>query len=178
MEPEQGAPWIDLIEKLTAAHDLSTFQSGKALLDDWLRRFALINQQSDTARTFVLLHQNKVCGYYSLAAGSVARDETPARIAKGLAKHPVSVILLARLAVDRAHQGKGIGRSLLADALVRSVAASQTIGARAILVHAIDEEAASFYRKFGFEESPLNEKQLFLLMKDVRASLRKSGRHE
>ncbi len=119
---------------------------------------------------------NRVVGYYSLSAGSVRKEESPARIAKGLAKHPIGVILLARLAVDRNERGAGLGKALLVDALTRALTATDAIGARAILVHAIDEEAASFYKKFGFEPSPLDPKQLMLLMKDLRATLRSIGR--
>jgi GNAT superfamily N-acetyltransferase len=161
-----------VIEKLTRAHDLSSFHCGKPSLDDWLRRFALTNQLSDSARTYVLHRDNKVLGYYSLAAGSVRPEESPRRIAKGLAKHPVAVILLARLAVDQTQQGKGVGKILLADAMSRGAAAAEIIGARAILVHALDESAAAFYKKFGFESSPLDSRQLLLLMKDLRATLR------
>ena len=160
------------IEKLTKDHDLSQFDCGKPSLDDWLRRFALTNQQSDSARTYVLHRAGKVVGYYSLSAGSVRKQESPARIAKGLAKHPIGVILLARLAVDRTERGKGLGQAMLHDALSRALAAADVIGARAILVHAIDEEAAMFYKKFGFEPSPLDPKQLMLLMKDLRATLK------
>ncbi len=160
-----------VIEKLTRAHDLVFFRCGKLSLDDWLRRFALTNQLSDSARTYVLHRDNKVLGYYSLAAGSVRPEESPPRIAKGLAKHPVAVILLARLAVDQTQQGKGVGKMLLADAMSRGAAAADIIGARAILVHALDESAAAFYRKFGFESSPLDSMQLLFLMKDLRATL-------
>jgi len=166
---------LSLIEKLTKDHDTSSFESGKPALDDWLRRFALANQQNDSARTYVVHRQGRVVGYYSLAAGSVRREDSPARVAKGLAKHPVGVILLARLAVDRSEQGRGVGKMLLIDALPRSLAAAEAIGARAILVHAIDEEAAAFYRKYGFEASPLDAKQLMLLMKDLRATLKSLG---
>lgn len=161
-----------VIEKLSRGHDLFSFHCGKPSLDDWLRRFALTNQLSDSARTYVLHRDNRVLGYYSLAAGSVRPEESPPRVAKGLAKHPIAVILLARLAVDRTQQGKGLGKFLLADALSRAAAASEIIGARAILVHALDEAAAAFYRKFGFESSPLDSQQLVLLMKDLRATLR------
>ncbi len=92
-------------------------------------------------------------GYYSLTAGSVRSEEAPARVAKGLAKHPIGVILLARLAVDRREQGNGLGRALLKDALLRILAAADTIGARAVLVHAIDEQARKFYEHFGFQPS-------------------------
>jgi GNAT superfamily N-acetyltransferase len=162
-------------EKLTKDHNLSSFDCGKASLNDWLKRFALINQQSDTARTYVIQIGGRVVAYYSLAAGSVRKEESPSRIAKGLASHPIGVILLARLAVDRTEQGKGLGKVLLGDALTRCLEAADTIGARAILVHALDEEAAAFYRRFGFEPSPLDPNQLMLLMKDLRASLKSLG---
>ena len=118
----------------------------------------------------------RVVGYYSLSAGSVRKEESPARVAKGLAKHPIGVILLARLAVDRNEHGVGLGKALLVDALTRALAAAEAIGARAILVHAIDDEAAAFYKKFGFEPSPLDPKQLMLLMKDLRATLKSIGK--
>lgn len=160
------------IEKLTKDHDVSLFDCGKPSLNDWLQRFAVANQQNDSARTYVLHRFGKVVGYYSLSAGSVRKEESPSRIAKGLAKHPIGVILLARLAVDRTEHGAGLGKTLLVDALSRALAAADAIGARAILVHAIDDEAAAFYAKFGFEPSPLDPKQLLLLMKDLRATLK------
>jgi len=163
------------IEKLTKDHDVSSFDCGKSPLNDWLRRFALTNQQSDSARTYVLHRAGKVVAYYSLSAGAVRKEESPDRVAKGLAKHPIGVILLARLAVDRGERGRGLGKAMLVDALLRALMAADAIGARAILVHAIDEEAAAFYRKFGFEPSPLDPKQLMLLMKDLRASLKSLG---
>ena len=113
--------------------------------------------------------------FRSLSAGSVRREESPARIAKGLAKHPIGVILLARLAVDHTEHGAGLGRTMLVDALSRAMTAADTIGARAMLVHAIDEDAVAFYRKVGFEPSPLDPKQLMLLMKDLRATLQSVG---
>ena len=118
----------------------------------------------------------RVVGYYSLSASSVRKEESPARIAKGLAKHPIGVILLARLAVDRNEQGAGLGKTLVVDALSRALTAADAIGARAILVHSIDDEATAFYKKFGFEPSPLDPKQLMLLMKDLRATLNSVGK--
>jgi predicted N-acetyltransferase YhbS len=99
----------------------------------------------------------------------------PARIAKGLARHPIGVILLARLAVDLKERGSRLGKALLLDALSRSLVAAESIGARAILVHAIDDEAAAFYKKYGFESSPLDSRQLLLLMKDLRATVGSIG---
>jgi GNAT superfamily N-acetyltransferase len=160
-----------VIVKLATLHDLSAFDCGKPSLNDWLKRFALVNQQNDSAQTYVLADGNRAIGYYSLSAGAVRKEESPARIGKGLARHPIGVILLARLAVDRNEHGKGMGGKLLADALRRSLTAADTIGARAMLVHAIDDAAAAFYTRHGFERSPLDPKQLMLLMKDLRAAV-------
>jgi predicted N-acetyltransferase YhbS len=112
-----------------------------------------------------------VVGYYTLAAGSARREETPVRVAKGLAAHPVPVILLARLAVDGNEKGKGLGRGLLKDAMLRASAAAEIVGCRAVLVHAKDETAKAFYLRFGFVPSPTDPFRLFLLMKDVKAIL-------
>ena len=163
------------VETRTKDHDLSFFDCGKPALNDWLRRFALTNQQSDAARTYIFQRGGRVAGYHSLSAGCVRKDESPARVGKGLANHPIGVILLARLAVDRNEQGTGLGKALLADALVRAAQAADVIGARAILVHAIDDEAVAYYKKFGFESSPLDPRQLMLLMKDLRATLKSAG---
>jgi GNAT superfamily N-acetyltransferase len=156
---------------LDAAHDLTAFDCGVPALNDFLQKHALPNQRNQSARTYVALRAERVVGYYSLAAGSVVREETPARVAKGLAAHPVPVILLARLAVDRSEQGHGLGAGLLRDALLRAVQAADIVGCRAVLVHAKDEAAQAFYQRFGFEPSPVDELCLYLLMKDVKASL-------
>ena len=166
---------LSVIEKLAKDHDLSSFDCGKSSLNDWLRRFALTNQQNDSARTYVLHRAGKVVGYYSLSAGAVRKEESPERIAKGLARHPIGVILLARLAVDRSERGTGLGKNLLIDALSRALAASDAIGARAVLVNALDEDAVAFYKKLGFEPSPLDPKQLMMLMKDLRTTLQSLG---
>jgi len=170
--PTTNRPPLSPIEKLAKEHDVAAFDCGKPALNDWLRRFALTNQQADSARTYVIHRGGRVAGYYSLSAGSVRREESPARVAKGLAKHPIGVILLARLAVDLTERGAGLGKALLVDALMRSLGAGDAVGARAILVHAIDDEATAFYRRFGFEPSPLDPRQLMLLMKDLRATVR------
>jgi len=163
------------VEKLAKDHDVSFFDCGKPSLNDWLKRFAFTNQQSESARTYVVQRAGKVVGYYSLSAGSVRKEESPVRIAKGLANHPIGLILLARLAVDRSEQGAGLGRALLVDALSRAAEAADVIGARAILVHAIDDDAGAFYKRFGFEPCPLDSKQLMLLMKDLRVTLKSLG---
>jgi GNAT superfamily N-acetyltransferase len=164
-------PPLSDVEVLDQHHDLSAFDCGKLALDDWLKRFAWLNQRIDAARTYVVHRGSVVVGYFSLAYGSVAREEAPERIAKGLARHPVPVVLLTRLAVDRRERGKGLGAALLKDALVRSERAAEIAGARAVLVHALDEEAQTFYEHFGFDRCPGNEHHLMLIMKDLRAAL-------
>ncbi len=160
------------VEPLSEVHDLSRFDcGGHESLNDWLRRFALLNQKNDAARTYIVRRAGFVVGYYSIAAGSVSLEESPSRIAKGLARHPVPVILLARLAVDRTEQGTGLGKAMLKNALQRMANAADIVGARAVLVHAIDEQARKFYLHFGFEPSPVHEMQLMLLMKDLRKAL-------
>lgn len=161
------------VHKLSQAHDLSRFDCGTESLSVWLKRFALVNQRSDSAQTFVVHRSGSVVGYYSLTAGSVRPEEAPPRIVKGLARHPIGVILLARLAVDKREQGQGLGKALLKDALLRAAGAADTIGARAVLVHAIDDGARRFYEHFGFERSPVDEFELMLLMKDLRAQLQR-----
>ncbi|HJZ92834.1 MAG TPA: GNAT family N-acetyltransferase [Gemmataceae bacterium] len=156
---------------LIAGHDCATFDCGSDPLNDYLRKYALQNHQNRSARTYAALRANKVVGYYTLAAGSVARADTPDRVAKGLANHPVPVILLARLAVDRTEQGRGLGKGPLKDALARVVQAADLIGCRALLVHAKDATAKAFYEKFGFVPSPTHDLHLFLLVKDIVANL-------
>ena len=159
------------IDKLSGDHDLSGFDCANAALNDWLRKFAWTNQQSDSARTYVALDSVRVVGYYALTTGSAHKHESPRRIANGLANHPLGVVLLARLAVDQTQQGKGLGKALLFDALRRIEEAADIVGVRAVLVHAIDEAARSFYLHFGFEESPVDPYQLLLLLKDLRRAI-------
>jgi GNAT superfamily N-acetyltransferase len=156
-----------VIKKLTREHDLSEFDCANATLNDWLRRFAWTNQQADSAKTYLALDRNRIAGYYALTTGSVHKHESPQRIAKGLANHPIGVVLLARLAVDRTQQGKGLRKALLFDALSRIEEAADIVGVRAVLVHAIDEAARRFYLHFEFEESPVNPYQLLLLLKEL-----------
>ncbi|MGA8529556.1 MAG: GNAT family N-acetyltransferase [Acidobacteriaceae bacterium] len=164
---------LSLVEPLARTHDCTQFDCGAhPSLNDWLKRFAWTNQQNETSRTYVVHRDNRVVGYYSIAAGSVLRESATDRIAKGLANHPVPVILLTRLAVDRSEQAKGLGKALLKDALKRIARAADIVGARAILVHAIDASAAEFYRRFDFDPSPVNELHLMLLMKDLRLLVR------
>lgn len=156
------------VELLGKHHDLGPFECGKPALDTWLKKWALPNLASGSARTFVAHREGVVVGYYSICTGSVRREEAPERIARGQAAHPLPVILLARLAVDRREHGRGLGAALLKNALSRIVAAVDIVAARAVLVHAIDDDARGFYRHFGFEDSPVDRCQLMLLIKDLR----------
>ena len=162
-----------VIEKLAKDHDLSRFDCGNEALNIWLKRFAWMNVQNDAARAYVAHRRDGVAvGYHALTAGSVSRAEAPERIGHGLAAHPIGVVVLGRLAVDRAQQGRGLGASLLQDSLLRAQQAAETVGIRAVLVQAIDAAARSFYLRFGFSPSPVDEMRLMLLMKDLRAFLR------
>ena len=166
------ASGADVIEKLSAQHDLSAFECGNAALNAWLKRFARTNCQNDSARVYVAHRGDGAVVYHALTAGSIGRGEAPERVSRGLAAHPVGVIVLARLAVDVAQQGRGLGTTLLQDALRRSEQAADKIGVRAVLVHAINESARTFYLRFGFTPTAVDDLRLILLMKDLRALLR------
>jgi GNAT superfamily N-acetyltransferase len=154
---------------LSPTDALDKFDSGEASLDDWLRKYALVGNASDSAKTFVTTTaQGQVAGFYALATASVQRSAVPLRVGKGQLLS-VPVILLARLAVDQGEQGGGLGSHLLRDAIIRSVSAAEGIGVRALLVHALHERAKEFYLHFDFEVSPTDPLHLYLLMKDARA---------
>jgi len=164
---------------MTVEHQVDAFDCGKEPLNHYLKRFALTNTAAGIARTYVatLGGEQGVVGYYSLAAGSVEKAALPERMAKGIPAHPVPVILLARLAVDKQSHGKGVGKGLLQDALRRALSATERIGIRAILVHAKDAEAAAFYGRCGFTPAPTDPLHLMLLMKDLRKSLAPGSMH-
>lgn len=149
-------------------HDTASFDCGVPPLNEYLRRYALLNHQNRSARTYIALRGNCLAGYYTLAAGSVSRDEVPSRVAHGLGQYPVPITLVARLAVDNSEKGTGLGRGLLRDAVLRALQTSELVGSRAIVTHAKNEAAKAFYMRFDFVPSPTNELHLYLLMKDVR----------
>lgn len=160
-----------LIDKLTREIDLSGFDCGNPTLNRWLQKYAWTNHQADSAKTYAALDGGRIVGYYALTTGSVHRHESPDRIARGLANHPIGIVLLARLAVDRTYQGRGLGKALLFDALSRIEEAADIVAVRAVMVHAIDETARGFYQHFGFEESPADPYQMLLLLKDIRKAI-------
>lgn len=161
-------------EKLQAEHEVSPFDCGEPVLNDWLRRRALQNQQSGASSTYVILDEMRVVGYYSLAAGSVARETAPGRVRRNMPE-PIPVVVLGRLAIDRAFQGQGLGRALLRDALLRIINASDIIGVRAILVHTLSDRARRFYEKHGFVPSPVNPSTLMVTVAQAMKEFRRQG---
>jgi predicted N-acetyltransferase YhbS len=159
-------------EPLGAHHLLDGFTSGVPPLDDWLKRRALANQVSGASRTFVVCEaETTVVGYYALAASAVSVSRAVGRFRRNM-PDPIPVIVLARLAVAAGHQGQGLGRGLFQDAARRVVSASETIGVRGLIVHAISEDAAIFYRRPGFDPSPLEPMTLMVTLADLRASMK------
>lgn len=157
-------------EELDEDHDLSQFDSGRADLDRWLRDFARHAQANRTGRTFVWhAGDGVVVAYYTLAAHEVAKTELPPRVGRG-GPNRVPAALLARLALDRGLQGQRLGAQLLVDALARIIEASRRVAVRVVVVDAIDEEAAAFYRHFGFAAVPDNPHRLYQKMSDIEAA--------
>lgn len=155
---------------LHAGHDLSDFNSGTASLDEWLRRRAFANQSTGASRTYVLCDDGRVVGYYALASGAVALVAAPRRVRRNT-PDPVPVAILGRLAIDRRWQRKGLGSLLVRDAALRVLGAAETIGIRALLVHAVSAEAGTFYEGVGFEPSPLDPMTLMITLADIRRAL-------
>jgi GNAT superfamily N-acetyltransferase len=157
-------------QPLAASHRLEGFRSGEASLDDWLRRRALKNQANGSSRTYVVIENDAVIGYYCLAAGAIGHAESPGNLKRNR-PDPIPVIVLGRLAIHEDHQQRGIGTALLRDAILRSLQAAEVAGVAAILVHAISEEARRFYLSRGFEESPVQPMTLCLPMSTITATL-------
>jgi GNAT superfamily N-acetyltransferase len=157
-------------QPLADHYDLTAFSSGVPALDDWLRRRARANQASGATRTFVLCDAAQVVGYYALASGAVALAEAPGRLRRNT-PDPIPVAVLARLAVASGHHGRGLGRALFRDAILRIVHASEAIGIRGVLVHAISAEARAFYLALGLEPSPFEAMTLMATLADLRAAL-------
>jgi GNAT superfamily N-acetyltransferase len=157
------------IEKLSRDHRVEDFDCGQEPLNRFLVRFAHQAQLSGSSQTYVALSGDEVAGYYTLVFGDVSFDDAPERLRNGLARHPIPLMILARLAVSIDRAGQGIGSGMLKDAMIRTLAAADIAGLSAFAVHAKDDEARGFYRHFDFIESPSDPMHLFLLLKDVRA---------
>jgi GNAT superfamily N-acetyltransferase len=160
-------------EPLEAHHAIDTFDCGVASLDAWLTKHARQAAAVGSARTYVVTDrvQERVVGYHAVTVASVERDDATPRARKGMPRHPIPAVLLARLAVDRSVAGRGIGAWLLRDAMRRTLSVADAMGVRVLLVHAISDDARRFYERFGFEPSPTDALNLQLLVKDIRASI-------
>ena len=159
-----------VIEKLRRDHEVEAFDCGKEPLNRYLARYALQNQQMGAAQSYVgVTDAGDVVGYYTLVFGQVAYADAPDRLRKGVAAHPVPLMVLARLVVAVRWAGQGVGSGLLKDAMLRTLQAADIAGLRALVVHAKDERARSFYERFDFISSPTDPMHLFVLLKDVRA---------
>jgi GNAT superfamily N-acetyltransferase len=156
------------IEKLARHHAVDDFDCGQEALNRFLIRFALPNQQANASQTYVGLSDMVVVGFYTLTVSEASYEDAPERLTEGLARHPVPLMLLARLAVSEAWHGKGIGAALLKDAMQRTVQAAEIGGIRAFAAHAKDEKARCFYEHFDFIASPTDPLHLFMLTKDLR----------
>jgi GNAT superfamily N-acetyltransferase len=159
--PHLGAP-----EHLSAAHDIAAFDSGVPALDDWLKKRALANEESGASRTYVIVADGRVVGYYALATGAVTHDTATGKTRRNMPE-PVPVMVLGRLAVDRDFQGRGVGAGLLRDAVLRTLQAAAIAGIRALLVHAISDEARRFYERNGFVASPIAPMTLMITIADA-----------
>lgn len=168
------APKLEAPAPLKPDHVTDAFDSGGAEPDDWLKRCALHNEAEGGSRTYVVTAGQCVVGYYSLAAGSVFAGIATGRVRRNM-PNPIPVVILGRLAIDRAWQGRGLGADMLRDAVLHVIAAGGTIGVRAILLHAISDQAEVFYERFGFRDSPLEEKTLMITMAEAQRVLGGGG---
>lgn len=156
------------IEKLCSRHDLSGFDCGAEELNRFIKRYALTNQKANSVQTYVACRDGTVVGYYSLTVGGIGHSEATDRVRKSMPRYPIPVLILARLAVDKDLHRQGLGKGLLKDVLIRTAQAADIVGIRALLVHAKDDQARTFYAHYDFEPSPTDPYHLFLLVKDIR----------
>ncbi len=164
------------VRRVEAKDDLDRFDCGVPALDEWLRRFALSDHRAGASVTYVLERDTQIVGFYTLAPHTIESETAPGRLGAGRPRQrPIPVILLARLGLDQSVQGTGLGGDLLRDALARCAAAANDIGGRALLAHAKDAGAAGFYQRHGFVPLEQNPNHLYVLMKDLRASIRRSS---
>lgn len=162
-------------QPLTDHHDTENFSCGIEALDVWLKRRAMKNQITGASRTFVVCEESRVVGYYALASSAITIAATTGRFRRNM-PDPIPVVVLARLAVDRTYQGKGLGRALVRDAGLRVIQAADAIGIRGMIAHAISTDAKAFYAKVGFDPSPLDPLTLMITLADLNSALSNSGR--
>jgi GNAT superfamily N-acetyltransferase len=159
------------VAKLAIEHEVDNFSSGSEALDRFLKLHALQSQRAGVAQTYVAVLDRRVVGYHTLVVGSVVHEGAPERLKKGIPRHPIPVVVLARLAVDVSWQGRALGSALVVDAMRRVVQAADIAGVRAIAVHAKDDTARRFYEHLGFEPFPGQLLTLYRSLKDVRAMM-------
>ncbi len=153
---------------LTGDHVLERFDCGKPALDEWLRNRALANQASGASRTWVVVEESSsdVVAYYASSTASIMRSAVPTRVRKNQPEH-IPAILLAHMAVDQRHTGKGLGAGLLKHFMLKTLEVAQSVGVRVLLIHAKDDEAKDFYSHYGFVESPFDPLSLVMLLRDL-----------
>ncbi len=156
------------VEKLGRQHDVAAFTCGTPALDQFLYRFALANQMAQASQSYVALDEGKIVGFHTLVVGEVQFDAAPERLRKGLSRHPVPVMILARLAVSTARQGEGLGQWLLKDAILRTLQAADIAGIRALIVHAKDDTVRRYYQRFSFADGFSDPLHLYVLTKDLK----------
>lgn len=159
------------IARLDRSHAVESFDCGQEDLNRFLVRFALANQHANASTTYIALAGDVVVGYFTLVVSEVSYTDAPERLTKGLARHPIPLMLLARLATDHRWQGKGIGKGMLKDAMLRTMQAADIAGIRALAVHAKDDAALAFYEHFDFLPSPTDPLHLYLLLQDLRSAI-------
>lgn len=169
-----SAPGISPPERLTAAHDIGAFDSGTPDLDNWLKRRALANEALGVSRTYVVTAGRRVVAFYALASGAVAHKDVSAKTRRNM-PDPIPVMILARVAVDAGYQKRGLGSALLKDALLRTIAAAQIVGIRAVLLHAMSDDAKRFYERAGFHACPIDPMTMMIALADVEKNLTRSG---
>ena len=160
------------IDKLRRDHHVDQFDCGQEALNRFLIRYAFQSQQAEASQTYVALVGDEVVGFYTLVVAQIEHEDAPQRLGKGLARHPIPLMLLARLAVATSWQGKGLGSGLLKDAMLRTLRAADIAGIRAMAVHAKDDDARAFYERYGFVVAQTDPYHMFVLLKDVRALLK------
>ncbi len=157
------------IEKLNHEHILEIFDCGNVALNEYLTKYALVNQKLEISQTYVGILEGTVIGYYSISSASVRHNQAPKKISRGLPRYDIPVMLIGRLAVDLSFQKQGIGAGLLKDAILRTQKVADLVGVRALIVHAKNDEVVQWYKRFDFEPSPLDNKHLFLSLKDINS---------
>lgn len=157
-------------QPIDGTFELTDFRSGSPELDSWLTRRALANEASGASRTFVIAKDKRVVGYYALSVGSASHLVAPGKVRRNM-PDPIPVAILARLAIDQDWQGRRLGAELLQDAILRTIAASESLGIRAILIHAISDQARRFYEHHGFAASPVEPLTLMATLADLRRAL-------